>query len=245
MVPNYLEYRKSISNELISIKNRVRHFIDNRQHAEEGRYKEIILANVLRSMLPEHVSVGTGFVIGDQNNLSSQIDIIIYKKDYPVLFKIADFVIVPAEGVLGIIEVKTCLGRNNTVSAIEKSHSNGLLFRHPVFNGIFGFETNFIFNDIRSLPQSIGNALRNNHGRLNYACFGKDYLMVHWPRRNDRVAERYCFYHLHDLSFGYFVSNLIEDITGVILDNGVLRSFLYPISQGKEAYRLEHLEVEV
>lgn len=76
-MPNYLEYQKSISSELISIKDRLRNFIDDHHWPEDGRYKEIILSDILRKHLPKSVSVGTGFIVCEQG-LSTQIDIIIY-----------------------------------------------------------------------------------------------------------------------------------------------------------------------
>lgn len=62
-MPNYIEYQQSISKELMSIKDRVRNFIDNHHWGEDGRYKEIILSHVLRQHLPKGISVGTGFVV--------------------------------------------------------------------------------------------------------------------------------------------------------------------------------------
>ena len=56
-MPNYMEYQQSISNELISIKNRVRNFIDDRHWGEDGRYKEIILSEMFKRLLPKNVSV--------------------------------------------------------------------------------------------------------------------------------------------------------------------------------------------
>ena len=52
-MPNYIEYQQSISRELLSIKDRVRNFIDNHHWGEDGRYKEIILSHVLRQHLPK------------------------------------------------------------------------------------------------------------------------------------------------------------------------------------------------
>ena len=66
---NYLEYQKSISKELLSIKGRLRNFIDDHHWPEDGRYKEIILTDILRKHLPKSVSVGTGFVV----NLGEQV----------------------------------------------------------------------------------------------------------------------------------------------------------------------------
>lgn len=51
-MPNYVEYQKSISNELLSIKDRVRNFIDDHHWGEDGRYKEIILSHIVRQHLP-------------------------------------------------------------------------------------------------------------------------------------------------------------------------------------------------
>ena len=75
-MPDYLKYQKSISDELISIKDRVRNFIDNHHWGEDGRYKEIILSHVLRHHLPKGVSVGTGFVVNN-TEITKQIDIIV------------------------------------------------------------------------------------------------------------------------------------------------------------------------
>ena len=86
-MPNYLEYQKSISKELLSIKDRLRNFIDDHHWPEDGRYKEIILTDILRKHLPKSVSVGTGFVMGEQG-LSTQVDIIIYRNDFPVMDKV-------------------------------------------------------------------------------------------------------------------------------------------------------------
>ena len=89
---DYLEYHKSIASEFKAYQNRVRNLIGNKHWGEEGRYKEIILMNYLKRVLPKNVSVGTGFVQGN-NNLSTQIDIIIYDNTFPVLFSEGDFVV--------------------------------------------------------------------------------------------------------------------------------------------------------
>ena len=76
-MPNYKSYQKSISDELIAAKNRVRNFIDKAHWAEDGRYKEIVLKELLAEKLPSSVLLGTGFVMGER--LSTQIDIIVYR----------------------------------------------------------------------------------------------------------------------------------------------------------------------
>ena len=65
-MPNYIAYQKSISDQLIAAKNRVRNFIDEAHWAEDGRYKEIVLKELLAEKLPSNVSLGTGFVMGER-----------------------------------------------------------------------------------------------------------------------------------------------------------------------------------
>lgn len=249
-MPNYLDYRKSISNELIFIKDRVRNFIDSNHWGEDGRYKEIILSQVLKNVLPQNVTVATGFVMGSNETISSQIDIIIYRNDYPVLFKIADFVVVPKESVIGIIEVKSNLWSNNISKAIENCHKNGQLIGSHIFNGIFGYETEFKFRDSTGLSNSIEASLCEYNGYLNNICFGKDYFMKYWDNGNPDVNDGVSccsFYKIEDLAFGYFISNLIEDIyrtsNGRAID-GILRRSLYPIEGSKEAHRLDNFEIK-
>jgi hypothetical protein len=252
-MPDYKEYRRSISNELISIKDRVRHFIDDNHWGEDGRYKEIILMELLKNMLPQNICVGTGFVVGDDNRISSQIDIVIYKSSYPVLFRIGDFVVVAKESVVGIIEIKSKLESANIQEAIEKSNENGQIIGNHIFNGIFGYETGFKFMS-ENLAPSVRNSLINNVGYINNICFGKDYFVKYWENGNpvDRDTDNrrsFSFYKINDLAFGYFISNLIEQAYQFTNNNqdisGVLGDVLYPIEGTKETQRLTNFEIKI
>ncbi len=104
------EFYKSIGSELSVIKDRVRNLIGAANWGDEGRYKEAILRNCINRFLPNQYSLGTGFVLVKDTEIeqvTSQIDIIVYDNSYPVLFKEGDFVIVLPHSVRGIIEVKT------------------------------------------------------------------------------------------------------------------------------------------
>lgn len=242
-MPNYTKYQKSISDELLAFKDRVRNFIDDAHWAEEGRYKEIILKDVLASKLPAFASIGTGFVMGDR--LSSQIDIIIYRSDIPVLFQKSDFVIVSKEAVLGIIEVKTNLNNAKMQETFQKAHANGQIIGQHIFNGIFSYETDY---SMRVLHEPIVNACRQYHGYVNNVSFGKDYFMKYWQDGSPlgEHGEKYRIYKIENLSFGYFISNLIEDIynqcQGARLPDALLR-VMYPIEETKEAYKKFDIEV--
>ena len=84
-MPDNLNYQKSISNEIISSKDRIRDLIGGIHYGEDGRYKEILLRNIITSKLPDFAAAGTGFVLGE-NEISTQIDIIIFRKDFRLSF---------------------------------------------------------------------------------------------------------------------------------------------------------------
>ena len=245
-MPDYNSYQKSISEELKAIKNRVRNFIDEKHWGEDGRYHEIILRDIISEKLPAFASCGTGFIIGTNQRLSTQIDIIVYRNDIPLSFKRGDFIIAPQESVLGIIEVKAKLYNSNINESVEKAHANGSLFDHDIFNGIFSYEE----YDKERRPcidhGQIANLLRSNCGKVNYISFGKDYFLKYWDEGHPIAQNhnKYSLYHIEDLSFGYFISNLIEDSYIAVMDKAIpetLKAVLYPIEETKEAHRIEEL----
>ena len=79
---------------------------------------DIHLINILRlfkKYLPKSVDFTSGFVqgIGVERGCSSQIDIICYdRENYPVLFDIEEFKVVPARAVKGLIEIKATLSKS-------------------------------------------------------------------------------------------------------------------------------------
>ncbi len=250
-MPEYEEYRKSISNELISIRNRVRNFV--RQWPEDGRYKENILKSVLIKHLPKTVSVATGFVIGDDDRPSSQIDIIIYDNSIPPIFCLDDFVIVVKESVRGIIEVKTTIKNDEFEGALLKADENGRLIGNHIFNGVFGYETAFKTNR-HALPEKVETPLRQYSGYVNNIAFGEDIFMKYWKADLPTASSlrippnnpHYSFYSLKKLAFGYFISNLIEDVyiqcnRSTIPDT--LERALYPIEGTKQRFLIEKFEI--
>lgn len=58
-------FHKSINEELIIVKDRVKNLIDidTNHHGEDGNYREAILRNVIKRFLPNNISIGTGFVV--------------------------------------------------------------------------------------------------------------------------------------------------------------------------------------
>jgi hypothetical protein len=249
----YTNYAKSLSNELISIKDRIRYFIDDAHWGEDGRFKEVILMKLLREKLPKNIRIGTGFVKGTGDRLTSQIDIIIYKDSMPTLFEYDDFVIVTPASVLGIIEVKSNFRTDVLVDAIEKNHANGLIIGKNIFNGIFGYEeSGVMISSGEKISRTIVPTLSGNFGQVNHISVGKDYFMKYWNENDERYnapegdsqSAMYRTYRIEDLSFGYFISNLIYQVS---YSNGnelsELSDYLYPISEGKENYALRYQDI--
>ena len=248
-------YQQSISAEFEAIKDRVRYFIDDHHWGEDGRYKEVILTNFLRKILPDSVGVGTGFVKNSDNDLTYQIDILIYKKSNPKLFSEGDFVILMPESVLGIIEVKTNANHNTLTkrqissgeellnSTIDKSHFNGrIIGKNEIFNGIFSYDTDYKFS--RSFRNSwLSKRLKLQNGYLNHICFGQNYFMRYWSEGNPTISidnriSNFSFYNLSSanvfgsseasgkgLAFGYFISNLLESVYSQIAPEVLNRQY--------------------
>ena len=236
---DYLKYQQSISNEIISTKDRIRNLIGGIHYGEDGRYKEILLRNIIMSKLPNFAAMGTGFVLGE-TEISTQIDIIIFRKDFPLIFQCSDFVIVPKEAVLGIIEVKTRLNRGNFRETYLKAHDNGKIIGPQVFNGIFAYENDICFN---KLPRTISETCQSHYENVNHIAFGASHFMKYWRdgQPDGSPNDKYHIYEICDLAFGYFISNLVENIhiqiTGYDSIPESMDRIMYPIENTKEAHK--------
>ena len=260
---NVVEYQQSIAAEFKALKDRVRYFIEDAHWGEDGRYKEIILSNFLKTVLPNNVEVGTGFVRNNDGQLTSQIDIIIYNKDYPVLFRHGDFVVLMPESVLGIIEVKSkttpfvLVSQQSKMGAIEKCERNGkIIGKKTIFNGIWGFDTDIKIKN--SNNRGVRRQLKECQGYLNHICFDSNLFCRYWEDGNimDRYFDArpcYSFYNLSckpdsGLAYGYFISNLLEYIYRQNSPEALSKQyfhFLYPLENTKEEYRYENCDVKL
>jgi hypothetical protein len=106
--------------------NLLTQIVQGHHYPSIGRYKERLLAAVIREYLPTNYSVGTGFVLFvheatkerakkpgfdsmnmGSHSISKQCDILIYDAArIPLIFRDEDFVIVRPESVKAVIEVK-------------------------------------------------------------------------------------------------------------------------------------------
>jgi hypothetical protein len=255
MYINPKNFQQSITRELDVIKNRVRRLIGSANWAEEGRYKEAVLKNVIRRFLPSNLSVGTGFIVkrddwdNNQGAVSTQIDIIIYDNTYPVLFSEGDFIVTTEHNIRGVVEVKTrvvnadgqsnslrkAIKNMNKLSAFAKLSETG---QNRVFKGLFSFDYK---DDI--IHDRVKEILRLSNGMINHISLGKDYFIRHWidgARLEPPVecaSHFYNIYEIRDLSFSYFISNLLHMASNK--DMSERSWFSFPIPGTKETERID------
>lgn len=250
---NTLAYQQSINRELDTLKNRVRNLIGNAHWGEEGRYKEEIIKSILRSRLPSNLSVGTGFVMTQvsptTNDISKQLDIIVYENNIAPIFSENDFVIVSQNSVKAIIEVKSKIKSSRT-------YKNGLFKIVQNFSSIVRFpqisriDENRIFRGVISfdyegniLSPIIDESLRISGGLVNHFSLGGNIFIRHWvdargltpPIDGDCNRNLYNVYELEGLSHSYFISNLIHMTTNEDLSDRYFMDF--PIEGSKETKR--------
>lgn len=220
-----IDYHKSTTKELLALTNRVRNLITH--WGEDGRYKEAVLKNVIRRFLPEKFTIGTGFVIKQTNNRgehlsSKQIDLLIYDDASPVLFKEGDFVILTPDAVKGIIEIKANLQNQSLSDVLRQANENGRFVfsgkrinKQKFFNGVFsfeGYENNFDQNAlVNSYLQSNDDINDADFSKyiVNHVSLNKDWFIKYWE---DEECP-HSLYNIEDLSFPFFISNLIDFLT--------------------------------
>lgn len=220
---NLTNYHKSITKEIISTNKRVRDLVTH--WGEDGKYKEVVFKNVLKRFLPKSLEIGTGFIIKPlergEHVESKQLDIIIYENSYPILFREEDFVIMTPEGVRGIVEIKANLINQNIGEIIDTCNQNGQFIydgkdnkEKKIFNGIFSYESRTPTERVRRI---IRESYDNNSGSekemfaLNHIALNKDYFIKHWD--SSYGNEEYSQYKLIDLTFSFFISNLLDYVT--------------------------------
>lgn len=239
--------------ELDIVKNRVRNIIGSSHWGEDGRYKEAILIKTIRNYLPSNVSIGTGFIVaqkylGSKIEVSHQMDVLIYDNSIPVIFKEGDFVIITDDAIKGVIEVKTKVinsnGQDYSIAKVlekfdklrtfDKFQNMGLPNRP--FVGLFSFDYEENYNN-----SNVDNALSSSDGLVNHISLGPNYFIRYWdntlnldpsPPINGRC---YIKYNLGNLSFSYFISNLIHIVCTNDPENR--HWFSFPIIGTKEIHR--------
>lgn len=266
-------YIQEKSHDLKSRQDSVRNIISN-HWGEDGRYKELILKQWLKDEFKQRklgVEIGTGFIKNHMGEVSSQIDIIIYNpkevRHYLPQPQQDDFIIIDANSVLAILEVKTRINpykkdKKDNKDIIESLCDNKKLAGGDIFAGIFAYECqerNKQVSDkafekvLKGSNEKYKKALERTLKELSpidCIAFGENYFMKFWQEQEPDSSyqnKHYSFYRLENQSFGYFMLNICEHIL-VCLNKDRMFSQdelnrIYPEGT-KEPYKLLDFSIE-
>ncbi len=244
--PDYTAYHRSITEELYSIKDRIRNLV--KHWPTDGESKEIALRSVLRRHIPESVIVGRGFIV-TPDATSTQIDVLVVDANKPTLFKEGDLLIVTPDAVLGVIEVKTELRSKDEfeevlakLSRIEEM-CRDITGKDSVWTGLFVY--NGRERQQETILGALGSAYKITRRVINCVAAGRTVFTRYWSRGADVDSrERGPVWHsyaLPDVAPSYFVGNLIDWISTV--DHDTASFAWFPMLGGKERYRKFYLPV--
>ncbi len=242
-MPNYLEYHKSLTDELHALKDRIRNLAEH--WPTDGEYKEAALRTVLRRHLPCSFVVGRGFIVTEKSS-SSQIDLLVADGSKPTLFRDGDLMFVTPDCVRAVIEVKTSLPASADVKECAINLATiGKLCRENgeavPWLGIFSYEGTL--QQYVPLLDAVEAAYDQTGAVIDCLAYGKDRFVRFWKRgereRGDASEaanlEKWRAYEIPHLASAYFVGNVVDALTTLIDENNAFA--WYPLSNGKSPYR--------
>ena len=120
-MPNKI-FKETLQNRITNCINEAKTIININHQGMAGEVREILISKVLKELLPDGFSIGTGKVADANGNLSKQSDIIIYNKFHfpPILYDESKGIF-PIESVAYVIEVKTTLNATEIKTTMEKA----------------------------------------------------------------------------------------------------------------------------
>lgn len=97
----------------------------NVQHpTTKGNISENSWRNLLKTYLPERYRVAQAFVVDSQGNISEQLDLVIFDRQYsPFLFYVEGACYIPAESVYAVFEIKQSANKKHFEYAAKKAAS--------------------------------------------------------------------------------------------------------------------------
>lgn len=238
--PDFFTYHKSLTDEIHSVKNRIRNLVPH--WPTDGEYKEVALRSILRRHLPESMLVGRGFIV-TQDSESTQIDILVIDRNKPTLFKDGDLMIVTPDAVRAIIEVKTSLRSPSEIKkALIKLGENKKKCKgiKDVWTGLFVYEDQP--SQQEKILRCVGEAYKTTESSVNCVCYGKTTFIRYWKNGrhiNSKDGPIWHLYQLQNMASAYFVGNLIDSISAVDCETSSFAWF--PVAEGKETTRVFYL----
>ena len=235
---NTSAYLKSLGDEMLALKDRVRYLISDSHWQTDGEWKESVVRQMLRRSLPPSVLVSRGFVVAG-HAVTSQIDILLHRVDSPVIYRDGELVFLTPDAVVAIIEVKSRVTRGAFVKAVKKIGDNIALVRESpkcrALAGLISFETSGLVTSC--WMSEAAKDIPNSNFALNIAALGNDRFFRYWELTPEAPTRQYNSWHVYDLagqSFGYFLHSVVEAANPESVRRN--NSLWYP-STGKEGNR--------
>ncbi|MGD0275836.1 MAG: DUF6602 domain-containing protein [Syntrophales bacterium] len=243
---NVEEYFKDLTNELSSLKDRVRHYIDQEHWLSDGEWKESVIRTILRRHLPSNIGVGRGFILNIER-ASTQIDVLLYDKLKPILFQDGDFIIITPDVARGVIEIKTKIWNKrdlrkalNKLCDISQFVQPTIPFNEKRFFGLFAYELSTSVKN--SVLDILHDCVNTQHQRIiNCISLGNDFFVRYWQYApissvNDKYYnQKWHSYHLKNKAPAYFIHNVVDHLCPQWASDN--NDIWYP-EQGKESYKI-------
>lgn len=216
---------RSLTQEFLSLRDRVRFMIGGQHWLTDGEWKEAVLRSILRRHLPENIEPVRGFVLyplypvnkPPAVRATSQVDVLLYDNSKPTLFRDGDLVFVTPDAAPGLIEVKS----RAPTRAKLKTHLNKLATKieqvreHGNPNAVAGY---FAFDSDIQNPHTLNSVLnevaRGRSARaIDYVCLGTQVFALFWregefwPGETPNTWEAWHF--RDEVAPAYFVNNVI------------------------------------
>lgn len=143
---------------------------------------------LFREYLPTRYAVGTGFVIDCKDQLSEQIDVLIFDRHFtPILYSQEPLLYIPAEGVYAAFEVKQSLNKHAVQYASDKAKSLRRLQRastavptihgpakiaseNSILAGVLAYSCDWADGLDSSFTEAMANTSGDPAGRLDLGC---------------------------------------------------------------------------
>ena len=239
-MPNYSAFHTSLTEELYSIKDRIRNLVTH--WPTDGESKEVALRSVLRRHLPSSVIVGRGFVVNATES-STQIDILVIDSAKPILFREGDLMIVTPDAVRALIEVKSEMNSRKTLAeAIKKLTTVEDMCRDvtgtdTIWTGLFSFNDKDLSHT--ALLGAVADAYKISKRPISCVSCGKNSFIRYWSRGADVSSEErgpvWHSYALPGVAPSYFVGNLVDSIS--LVERQSAGYAWFPVIGGKEQHR--------
>ncbi len=222
--PSAYNYLRSISAELASKSDRIRHLIGDSHFLTDGHHKEYILQSVLGRFLPSGYLCSRGFVVRDGNLQfrSKEQDLLIVDcRKHAPLFHESGVIVTFPENVRAVISVKSTIDSTTVSDALEGLESMpDIPSASPCWRGVFGFQIGDNWSNkpelaIKWLKQSpeAGKARLSPWTSGAIACDSRMFITVDRSSGQLRVRG----YHT-ELSTALFVAELIDHIASTQQD---------------------------